>query len=235
MPMLFLKAALAFLISGGIAWIELVTSKYPRTIQLFWRRSWALWAYAAIYGLISLGFTLAYEPLARSGVFRLDIAGASKDASAIVFEPSWLIAILIGLSARALLHIRIFSVASPGSKDTFPVGTETIVQLFEPWLLRSVAIDDYNAVSAYLARKAVDCPDLKTVRKAIRESLPGSQTFPEYERKALLIDLDDAATVEQALESYLRAFGVATVEQRFPVPKSPVKAGEPIKDAPPPA
>jgi hypothetical protein len=215
--MLFLKAVLAFAISGGIAWVELVTSRYPRTVQLFWRRSRALWVYAALYGAIACGFTLGYEPLARAGVFRIEIAGA-REAPAEDYHPSWLIAVLIGLSTRALLHIRIFSVPSAGSKDTFPVGTETLILLFEPWLLESVALTDYNAVAEYLGRKTAHYPDLDAVKVRIREGLPApsSPLLPDVVRKALLDDIKSAKTVEIALETYLRAFGVASLDQRFP-------------------
>lgn len=215
--LLLMKAALAFAIAASITWIELVTSKYPRTIRLFWKR-WPLWLYAVIYGLISFAFTLAYEPLARSRVIRIEVAGSSTAVEPATYDPSWPIAVMIGLSVRALLHIRLFSVATAGTKDTFPLGTETIVQVFEPWLLDTIALDDYNAVSAYVSRKADKHRNLDAVKKEIRDSLPGnrSQILPDAVRAALLIDIEEASTVQQALESYLRAFGVAAVEQRFP-------------------
>lgn len=242
MFVLALKAAIAFAIAALISWSELVTSKYPRTIKLFWRKSWALWAYPAIYGLISLGFTLAYIPLTQAGLLRFEQAsvtdtgksdksvatdakkaeGAEKEKAAGDEPnkpgdgPTWLAAIMLGLSAKALLHIRFFSVPTSGTQQTFPVGTETVVQIFEPWLMRTIAIDEFNAVSSYLQTKAIKYPDLDSVKARIRENLPGPASFPEPERTALELDVDRSSNVRSALEIYLRAFGVSTVDQRFP-------------------
>jgi hypothetical protein len=259
---MILKATVAFAIAAFIAWTELVTSKYPRTIKLFWKSSWALWTYPVIYGLISLGFTLAYVPLARSGVLRLDTsavteapskgtsdttakAGSEREAERRdrrnedgrrseersqgkdtvgtdettnrgVDAPTLLTAIMLGLSAKALLHIRFFSVPTTGTQQTFPVGTETFVQLFEPWLLRTIAIDEFNAVSAYLLGKAQSHSDLNMVKATIKANLPGPNAFPDPERTALILDVDQAGSVGSALEIYLRAFGVSTLNRVFP-------------------
>jgi hypothetical protein len=258
---LIIKAAVAFAIAAFIAWTELVTSRYPRTIKLFWKGSWALWAYPVIYGLISLGFTLAYVPLTRAGLLRFDTptapealpkpasdrtakAGSEEKTKAATDEakgggipkagspgkdkaetdeptkggdgPTLLTAVMLGLSAKALLHIRFFSVPTTGTQQTFPVGTETFVQLFEPWLLRTIAIDEFNAVSAYLRAKAQGYTDLNAVKTTIKANLPGPAAFPDPERTALMLDVDQAGSVGSALEIYLRAFGVSTVDRVFP-------------------
>ena len=226
--MIVLKALVAFLIAAAIAWVELVTSKYPRTIRLFWKRSRALWTYAIIYGLISFGFTLAYVPLTGAGLPRTDRAappGANSPEAASVASgpdpgsssdggPSFIVAVMLGLSAKALLHIRLFSVPAAGTAESFPVGTETVVQLFEPWLLRTVEIDEFNEVATYLEAKAKRYTKLDVVRQTIKENLPRS--LPEAERAAILQDVEHAIGVRDALEIYLRAFGVSTVDRRFP-------------------
>lgn len=225
MPLL-LKAFLAFLIASSIAWVELVTSKYPRTIELFWKPCKSLWIYAAVYGLISFGFTMAYGPLHKAGILQFqaptEATGAAQapatGAAASPVEASLLIAIMIGLSAKALLHIRFFSIPTTGTQQTFPVGTETIVQLFEPWLLRTIAIDEFNAVSRYLTKRAGDYSDLalEVVQAKVKDNLPAPGSLPDAERAALVLDIDKASNVRAALEIYLRAFGVATVNQLFP-------------------
>jgi len=210
--MLLFHASAAFLVATAIAWIELVTSKYPRTIRLFWARSWALWAYAIVYGVISFGFTWAYGSLTAAGI--LQMGGSANVAGANT--PSLVTAIMIGLSAKALLHIRLFAVPATGTQQTFPVGTETIVQLFEPWLLRTVGIDEFNSVSIYLQAKAKKYVDLKAVKAQIKENMPGPSSLPLPERTALEHDVDQTKTVRGALEIYLREFGVSTVDQHFP-------------------
>jgi hypothetical protein len=235
--MLLLKSFIAFLIAGGMAWVELVTSKYPRTIELLWKRSRALWVYAFIYGLISFGFTLAYVPLTQTGILHLQVPSAgtapapgalqqsqggkaagspgdktrSKNGSV---DPSFLIAVLIGLSAKALLHITFISIPGPGSKQPFPVGTETLVQVFEPWLLQKIGLDADEAVRAYLKTKVLAYPNLDEVKKTVIENIPSS--LPGPEKTALEHDVGKATTVSKVLELYLTAVGVSIVEQSFP-------------------
>ena len=226
---LLLKAFLAFLIAGGMAWGELVTSKYPRTIELLWKRSRALWVYAVIYGLISFGFTLAYGRLTQAGILHLqapseettpgpgNAAGSAGDKTKsknVPADPSFLIAVVIGLSAKALLHIRLVSLSTPGSKQPFPVGTETIVQAFEPWLLQTIGLDEFTAVQDYVQRKAKIYTNLNAAQNKVIQKIPPS--LPEPEKAALTIDVGKAATVEKVLELYLAVVGVSIVDQFFP-------------------
>jgi hypothetical protein len=236
--MLLLKSFIALLVASGMAWAGLVTSKYPRTIGLLWKRSWALWTFALIYGLISFGFTLAYVPLTQTGLLRLQVASAgttpgagdthqqSPDGKAAALagdkarpknvpaDPSFLIAVLIGLSAKALLHIQFASIPWAGSKQPFPLGTETLVQAFEPWLLRTIDLDAYKVVQEYLGKKVRAYPELDEVKKRVREHIPDS--LPETEKTALEVDVGKAATVSKVLEFYLAAVGVSIVDQFFP-------------------
>jgi len=235
-----LELFVAFLVAATIALAELVTSQYPRTIGLLWNRSRALWIYALIYGLISLGFAAAYGPLSRAGVLNFDtFAGgtsglgfetpASATKSAVHSSPvssnertasdsglTVLIAIMIGLSTKALLHIRLFSVPATGTQQTFPVGTETVVQIFEPWLLRTILIDEFNAVSAFLDDKAARYSVLADTQHKITDSLPTSNGFPKAELTALRVDVAGATTPRAAMEIYLRAFGATALSKLFP-------------------
>jgi hypothetical protein len=235
---LALKLFLAFSIATAIALAELVTSQYPRTIGLIWKRSKALWIYAVIYGLISLGFAAAYGPLSRAGVLNFDtFAGAASGATPITpaTKPTAqgghgasndtptsnprltvLIAIMIGLSTKALLHIRLFSVPASGTQQTFPVGTETIVQIFEPWLLRTILIDEFNAVSTFLDDKAGRYLVLADTQKKIVDNLPASNGFPKAELTALKVDIAGATTPRAAMEIYLRSFGATALSKLFP-------------------
>ena len=175
--MLLLQAFVSFLIAFSVAWLELVTSKYPRTIGLFYR-SWALWAYAILYGVISFGFTLGYEPLVRSGVLSAVTglqakgdapakAGTAPNGGGREIHTPWLVAIVFGLSAKALMHIRLFAVPVPGSQERFPVGPETVVQLFEPWLLRTIDVQEDLAVSRYLGVRRWVTPSWRSSRQLL--------------------------------------------------------------------
>lgn len=219
-----LQLLTAFAIAAFFALAELVTTKYPRTIGLFWRQSRALWVYAIVYGLIALLFAIAYTPLTKAGVLRFEtfadvpapgdsaIASGSKSIS----ELTWLTAIMIGLSTKALLHIRLFSVPSTGKQEAFPVGTETLVQIFEPWLLRTILLDEYNAVSTYLKAKAARYPVLANVQREMVDNLPPANGFPQAERAALEVDIKQAVSVRSAMESYLRVLGATALNKSFP-------------------
>lgn len=231
----------AFIIAAVFALAELVTTKYPRTIGLFWRQSRALWTYAIVYGLVALFFAAAYAPLTKSGVLHFQIAEPTESNSATApgskaiaaetrdesrsptretkegaHQLTWLAAIMIGLSTKALLHIRLFSVPSTGKQEAFPVGTETVVQIFEPWLLRTILLDEYNAVSTYLKAKAARYPVLADVQREMVGNLPAANGFPQAERAALEVDIRQAASVRLAMEFYLRVLGVTALNKLFP-------------------
>jgi uncharacterized membrane protein len=69
---------LAFVIATFLAFLELVTSKYPRTPFLL-RRSLALYGYALVYGLIAFGVTLGIGSLINAGVIKLAGIGLSME------------------------------------------------------------------------------------------------------------------------------------------------------------
>ncbi len=203
----FILLAISFLIAFAFAWIELATSKYPRTIGPFWRwsQSRSLWIYSAIYGGISLAFASAYA----SGIVKVSGPLLNSTDSSL----SLMAAIGIGVSAKALLHIRVFSLSAAGGQDSFPIGTETLVQLFEPWLLKSILIDEFNAVNDALRDRAAVYEDIATVKAQMIADMP---SLPDPERAALQLDINNAPTVKRAMEIYLRAFSVKALTKLFP-------------------
>lgn len=66
MVVYFGSASLAFAIATCIAWLELVTSKYPRTAALL-NKSWKLYVYSMSYGTISFFVMLFLQPLVEAG------------------------------------------------------------------------------------------------------------------------------------------------------------------------
>jgi hypothetical protein len=95
---------LAFAVAAFVTAAELLTSQYPRTAR-FALQSVYFYAYVIIYGVLG-AVGLALLPLVSDQV-TIEGAGANNP---------WTKAALIGFSVKAILHIRVFSVATgPGS------------------------------------------------------------------------------------------------------------------------
>jgi hypothetical protein len=124
----------------------------------------------------------------------------------------WVQALVLGLSVKALLHIRLFSVTV--GAQPLPIGVETIVQIFEPWLLKSVDIDEFNGVRTFLDEKARIYTDLNQVRMLINNNIP--QSLPGLEKTAFIADVDKASSVIVAMELYLRLLGKGSFNRVFP-------------------
>ncbi len=197
-----LPATLAFLIAALFTALELLTSKYPRTLFLL-KKCRALYAYVGIYGLLSLLVLLGLNALTEAGKVTLEGIG---------LQSPWVKAIVVGLSTKAFLHINLFSV-SVGTRAV-PLGTETIVQLFEPWLLEEIYLYEFNAVSDFIAPRANKYPDLVAVKTKIKANLPQSLSGPE--RMGFEAGVDAQTSVSSAMEVYLRRFGKTNFLRVFP-------------------
>ena len=197
-------ASLSFALATSLAALELITSKYPRTFSLL-RRSWAFYTYAVIYGVIAFCVMLGLGALVKSGTIKLEGLGLSS---------AWVQAIVVGVTFKAFLHIRLFSVSI--GAESFPVGVETLVQLFEPWLLRTVELDHFNALRNYIAPRALRYPDLDLVKKQIAQNLPPSMSTEGAEGKAFLADVQQASSVTQAMRLYMTSVGRRLFDSVFP-------------------
>src|SRR5271167_1257446 len=118
-------AVLAFAISGFFTVLELVTSKYPYTFFLL-RKSALLYFYGAIYGLLAAGAYLL-----------LPVISDQVKLTGIAVGNPWVRAVAVGFTIKAFLHVRLFDV-NMGPGRSFPLGVESLVQVFEPWLLRKI-------------------------------------------------------------------------------------------------
>ena len=188
------------LLAGAIAFLvvltELVTSKYPRTLFLI-ARSPYLYAYGFIYGLIA---ALVYALLPQV----TDSIGISNP---------WLKALAVGFAIKALLHIRLFSVPT-GPEKSFPVGIESAVQLFEPWLLKSIDLDEYGRERAFIEGRVAKYADLEASRKRALENIPGG--FEKDEKAAMQADLQQVASAKDVLGTYLKYTGRRIFNATFP-------------------
>jgi len=195
-------AFLSFVIAALIAWLELITSKYPRTFFSI-RKCRALYNYALVYGLIGFGAMLGLEQLINAGIIKLEGPFLSS---------LWTQSVIIGLTTKALLHIRLFNI-TVGS-TTFPLGTESILHLFEPWLLEHIELHEFNAVREYIEIRARSYNNLLAVQQKIKSNLP--QSFSGPERKSFEVDVDTKKSVVESMELYLRRFGSGSFNRVFP-------------------
>jgi hypothetical protein len=195
-------ALLAFTIAALIAWLELITSKYPRTFDHLWK-CWLLYLYALVYGVISFGAMLGLMQLVNGGAIKLE---------GVFLSSVWIQAIAIGLSTKALLHIRLFNI-SVGT-TSFPLGTESILHLFEPLVLEKIELYEFNAIRSLIEVRAKSYSVLKSVKEKIKFNIP--QSLTGIERKSFEIDVDAKKTVIEAMELYLRRFGRRSFDRVFP-------------------
>lgn len=188
----FLPFVVAFAVAFAVTLVELVTRKYPRTIFLL-TGSISLYAYGVIYGFIAAGIDAMLPAISDQAT-----------VSGVAISNPWVRAIAIGLSVKAFLHIRFFDVTT-GPGKSFPVGVETFVQLFEPWLLRSIDLDHFSATRGFLQSRIAAYPDAATARARALANIPSS--FDASERAAFENDLSSATTTERVMEAYLTIVG----------------------------
>src|SRR5579859_5870682 len=205
----------ALLVATSVTILGIVTTKYPRTYFLLTPRKclW-LYVYGLIYGVIALG-------IVGSDVFHLKALG---------FSNPWLQAIAVGVSVKSFLDIRVFSIPTSNEltesnqePNSVPIGLETLVQIFEPWLLRAIRTDEFNAREEFLAPYLLKYTDPNEVHKRIKLGIPRNWTKVEREVLELNLEASAKATddpsekVKHAMDSYLRAMGKRSFERVFPL------------------
>lgn len=198
-----IPAIISFLVGASVAFLELITSKYPRTFFLL-KKSTSLYAYTLIYGLLSFLVMLLVKSLIHAKIISLEGIGISNE---------WIQALAVGITTKAILHIRLFNITF--GRQSFPIGVETFVYLFEPWLLRSIDLDEFNAIRSYLEVAQKKYSDLADVKNRIKDNIP--HTLAGVERKAFLTDLTEKDSALEAMELYLQTFGKKSFERVFPL------------------
>ena len=206
-------ATLALLIAYLFVILELITSEYPETFSFILKKPF-LHIYGSIYGVLSFFIVLGLDELIKSGNLQIEGLGLSN---------IWWKACLIGISAKGFLKIRLFSVKT--GSDSFPVGIDSIVQIFEPWLLRRIDIEEFNEVRDFLENRVREVVgnnpgsndilrnlDLNRVKDSMRQIMP-SRLMDQEKTKTFNIDLDKAEDVANAMELYLRNFGIKAFER----------------------
>ncbi len=166
--------AVAFVLAGGFATIELLTTRYRHTYFLLLPpfRCWALYIYAFMYATVGLALALVLTYLIQARVLRVEGLG---------LDQSWLRALYVGVATKGFLQ---FSVVSIGEER---IGPATIMKAFEPAILHAITIDEDNLVKNYLDPYAQRYPVVADVRKRILDDVPAN--MPKQERQAFEMDI----------------------------------------------
>lgn len=194
---------LAGIIGFAITLVELLTSTYPRTCKLLLKESWKLYIYSLIYGAISFMFMLYVVFISNTEIIKFGEVEVSN---------IWIYSMIVGLTTKALLHVRICHV--PFGSVSIPLGTEMIVLLFEPWLLKEIELDEFNATRKRVDKSKNNSTDLNDVKQKITNNLPTS--ISKIDKIVFLLDLDEQQTVSESMELYLRNFGIKNFDRVFP-------------------
>jgi len=144
------------------------------------------------------------KDLVAANKVKLDVLGLSAP---------WFQAVAIGISVKSLMHINLFNVTTNG--QSHPIGIETITQLFEPHLLRSVMFCEFTAVRAFIQPFQQAYPDLTNVKTTLSNNVPAA--LPQSEIEAFRADLDKSLNVQDAMALGLRFVGRETFTQNFPI------------------
>lgn len=192
---------LVFAVAAVVTGIELITTKYPQTSDFVVKSVW-FYAYILIYGALgAIAFGL------------LPLVGDQVTTTGIGLGNPWVQAVLVGFSIKAFLHIRVYTV-STGPGQSFPVGLETFVQLFEPWMLRKLELDHFVHQRAFIAPRAARFQDVAAARTQALANIPN--TFTAAEQAALTADINQAATPDQVISAYLKYTGLGVTGTTFP-------------------
>jgi hypothetical protein len=194
-------ALLAFVIALALTWVEFRTSKYPNTgFLICWSRP--LWFYCIIYGLIALGGFILSDWLISTSALKIEGLG---------LKSPYVRAVVLGFSSKAIMQLNLYTVTS--GSTSFPIGFQTIVQLFEPYLLRLVVLDEFNEVRQFVKPIAARHADLNVVKNAIKQNIPAS--LSSQERAAFENEIDKDTQVHETMERFLRFLGKRTFERVF--------------------
>lgn len=198
----FLPALLATGVAVVVTGMELITDKYPRTFP-FVCRCKSFYAYVFIYGIIAALVMLFVDYLVATKAITLE---------GPMIGNIWAQAVAIGVAIKAFLHIRLVTV-SVGTQS-IPIGVETVVLLFEPWLLRDIELCHFDSVRQFIDPKVARHSDLVTVKQKVLANVPKS--FSTAEKVSFKDDIANATTVVEVMEMFLSFVGSRTFDRVFP-------------------
>jgi len=192
---------LTFVVATVVTAIELMTSTYPRTAGFVVKSRW-FYGYILIYGVLGAAALALLPPV-----------GSEVTMTGVGVDNPWVKAALVGFSVKAFLHIRVFTV-STAPNQSFPVGLETFVQLFEPWMLTSLDLDHFMEQQAFIRPRATRQVDLKTAQNAALNSFPTG--YSAMVATGFKADVSACTTPTEVISTYLKYCGTRLTAATFP-------------------
>jgi hypothetical protein len=187
--------SLTYLVAFGVAWIvvivELLSSEYPRTYFAL-TKSKSLALYAAFYGLLAVIALFLFATV-------VDI----RLANGVALMSPWVTAAICGASIKSVLQLNIATIRI--GSERIPIGLKTLVQLFEPPLLRSIAFQEFLGVRALVSKFVTADRVIGEVKRAATDGIPPS--LPKAEREGFSADVELSTSVERVMTLYLRFAG----------------------------
>ncbi|MEM9275166.1 MAG: hypothetical protein AAGA80_19715 [Cyanobacteria bacterium P01_F01_bin.143] len=168
-------------------------------------KKFPLHIYGMIYGVFAFIIVLFLDSLITSGSIKIEGLGLSN---------IWWKAILIGISTKGFMKIKLWT-ANIGS-SSFPIGIDSIVQLFEPWLLETIKLSHFNEVRSFLQDTINRHSNLSIddIKNKMERNIPS--TLKDKDKKVFKLDLIEAQEPIDAMELYLGTFGRESLERVFP-------------------
>jgi hypothetical protein len=196
------QVILAFAVAAAVTGLELITTKYPRTSMFVLRVKW-FYAYVLIYGVLG---AVAYS--------LLPLLAGEVTLTGIGLSNPWVTAGVVGFSIKAFLHIRIFTVSTGPGSQPLPVGLETIVQIFEPWMLKNLDLAHWLLLVAFVTPRAAK---FQTAAEAqARATANPPPNLSQVEQAAFAGDIAAAKSPAQVILDYINYGGIAATKQFFP-------------------
>jgi hypothetical protein len=181
-------------VASGMAASQLIQSEYPNTWFLFTpRKSKAFYGYCLLWGSVAFVLTLIFDALLANEIITI---------KGLKLESPWTRALIVGLTAKALVQISLYNLTS-GSR-TIPIGPALVVQPLEPWLLKKIKQDEASELRMFVKPWAAKYTNLDDVRERSKGA-PSDLDGPEL--LAFGEEMDDAKTVEVAMEKHVKALG----------------------------
>jgi len=195
---------LAAVIAFTVQFCELYFTKYPNTIELFIGKTWKIFGYSLMYGIAGAIMMLLV-------LFYLDgsvVTGENTPVNNVFLQ-----ACVVGITVKGLLEINCFSFKN-GTTES-PIGLKTLTQLFEPYFIGQLEMEEYNYTKEYVDQRISKYPDLVVIKQMIKNNSHVDSNKKDF--TTFLIDLDEIGTTpSEALLFYLERFGRKNFDRVFP-------------------
>jgi hypothetical protein len=192
--------ALTFFIAFFVSYFERITTTYPNTARFIWR-SWYLIGYAAMYALASALVLLGLGALIDSGSVTLEGLGVGN---------IWIRAIVIGLSAKAVLNINVAAI------NGVPIGVQTVIYPLERFLLSSLESEEWNTRREFIENLVRRYPQLDEVKAKAKTNIPPRIASDEDGKDAYVRDIESKQTVPDLFDLVIDRVDARTFNRIFP-------------------